>query len=278
MNRLLRPTSHIHALREVIELLTRHRQLTLEMARREIADRYVGQVFGMLWAIGHPLVIIGIYVFIFAFVFKVRINSAQAIPLDYTVYLLSGLIPWMAFQESMSKGTTVIVGNANLVKQVVFPIEVLPVKAVIASFLTQSVSMGLLTVYVLLKYRALPWTYALLPLLFFLQLSAMVGISFALSSVGVYFRDLKDFVQVLTLIGVYLMPIFYLPSMVPGLFRPLLFVNPFSYMIWCYQDACYFGRIQHPWAWAVFASSSIGVFYIGYRLFRKLKIMFGNVL
>ena len=61
-------------------------------------------------------------------------------PLDYTTYLLSGLIPWMAFQESMAKGATVIVGNANLVKQVVFPVEVLPVKGVIASFSTQLVA------------------------------------------------------------------------------------------------------------------------------------------
>ena len=64
-----------------------------------------------------------------------------------------------------------------------------------------------------------------------------------------YFRDVKDFVQVFCIAGMYLMPVVYLPKMVPGVFRPLLNLNPFSYMVWCYQDACYFGRFEHPWAW-----------------------------
>ena len=120
------------AFREIMLLLTRHRQLTFAMAQREIADRYAGQFLGVLWAIIHPVIVMGVYVFIFAYVFKMKIGGTHNMPLDYTTYLLSGLIPWMCFQESMSKASVVIVNNANLVKQVVFPLEVLPVKVVIA--------------------------------------------------------------------------------------------------------------------------------------------------
>ena len=74
---------------------------------------------------------------------------------------------------------------------------------------------------------------------------------------GTYFRDVKDFVQVFCIAGMYLMPVVYLPTMVPEIFRPLLYLNPFSYMAWCYQDACYFGRFQHPWAWPVFMFGSL---------------------
>ncbi len=275
---ILSARRHLHAFQELLALLTRHRQLTWAMTRREIADRYAGQMLGTFWAVGHPLALMAIYVFIFGYVFCMKIGGTQQLPLDYTTYLLAGLIPWMAFQESMAKGATVIVNNANLVKQVVFPIEVLPVKGVIASFSTQLVATALLAVYVLLTHGRMPWTYALLPALFFFQALAMIGAAYILAAVGAYFRDLKDFVQVFCIAGMYLMPVVYLPQMVPPAFRPLLHFNPFSYMAWCYQDACYFGRFEHPWAWPVFLGGSLGLFYLGYRVFRKLKVCFGSVL
>lgn len=269
---------HFQAFRELILLLTKHRQLTIEMSKREITDRYLGQVFGAFWAIGHPLVLMGVYIFIFVVVFKVKIGGTREMPLDYTTYLLSGLIPWMGFQESMNKGSTVIISNASLVKQVVFPIEILPVKGVIASLISMVISLVLLVLYVLATNRSLPWTYILIPLLVFLQALAMIGLSYVLSSVGAFLRDIKDFVQVFSIVGLYLMPIFYLPKFVPAVFRPILYINPFSYLIWCYQDALYYGRFEHWWAWLVFPVLSIGMFYGGYRVFRKLKVILGNVL
>ncbi len=275
---LLSPRSHREAFGELLGLLTRHRHLTWAMTRREISDRYAGQMLGTFWAIGHPLVLMGLYVFIFACVFRVKMGGTWELPLDYTTYMLSGLIPWMAFQESITKSATVILGNANLVKQVVFPIEVLPVKGVLASFSTQSVATVILIVYVAVRHHSLPWTYLLLPSLFALQALAMIGVAYVFSALGVYFRDLKDFVQVFCLAGMYIMPVLYLPDMVPTAFRACLYLNPFSYLAWCYQDACYFGRFEHPWAWLAFAGGSLGTFYAGYRVFRKLKICFGSAL
>jgi lipopolysaccharide transport system permease protein len=274
----LNPKSHIQAFIEIIELLTRHRQLTWEMTKREISDRYTGQIFGILWSVGHPVILMCIYVFIFTYVFNIRIGGSRELPLDYTTYLLSGLIPWMSFQESMSKSNNVIISNANLVKQIVFPIEILAVKVVIACLITQVVSTVFLIVYTLLVFKSLHTTYFLLPFLLLLQTMAMIGVSYIFSSVGVFFRDLKDFVQIFCLAGVYLMPIFYLPDQVPRAFRPLLYLNPFTYMGWCYQDVCYFGRFEHPWSWVIFVFLSFVSFGLGYRVFRKMKTMFGNVL
>lgn len=269
---------NIDAFREVAHLLTRHRDLTLEMARREISDRYAGQAFGLIWAVGHPLFLMGLFVFIFAIVFKARVGGTLEMPLDYTTYLLSGLIPWMGFQESLSKSCTAITANASLVKQVVFPLEILPAKGVLASMLSQVISLCILLVYVLLNHGSLFTSYALLPFLFALQIIAMLGVAYILSSLGAYFRDIKDFVQLFCTAGVYLMPVFYLPGWIPKIFIPLLYLNPFSYLIWCYQDVIYFGRVEHPYAWVVFPVLCLSVFVIGYRLFRKLKPGFGNIL
>jgi lipopolysaccharide transport system permease protein len=88
----------------------------------------------------------------------------------------------------------------------------------------------------------------------------------------------KDFLQIFVTYGIYILPIFYLPDWVPAAFKPFLYLNPFSYMVWCYQDALYFGRIEHPWAWPIFFVGSVGALLIGYRVFRRLKPQFGNVL
>src|SRR5262245_47245149 len=167
---MLNPASHFLAMRRLVELLSRHRQLTWEMTKREVAEKYAGQVLGGFWALCHPILLMGLYVFVFGYVFQTRLNIANPQSLDYTAYIISGLIPWITCQEIMSKGTTVIVSNSNLVKQVAFPIEVLPIKGVLASFLSQGVSTLILILYVMTGFGFLPWTYVLLPILFAIQL------------------------------------------------------------------------------------------------------------
>lgn len=269
---------HFQAFREIVWLLTRHRELTFEMARRELADRYAGQALGIFWAIGHPVFMIGLYVFVFAFVFKQKVGGTVAMPLDYTTYILSGLVCWMSFQESMVKSCSAITGNAALVKQVVFPLEILPVKGVLASLFPQLVSLTLLVVYVLVTHHGLEATYLLLPFLMVMQFLAMIGVAYILAPIGAYFRDIKDVVQLFATAGVYMMPIFYLPAWVPAQFKLVLYFNPFSYLVWCYQDALYFGRFEHPAAWWIMGVGSITIFVLGYRLFRKLKPGLGNIL
>lgn len=268
---------HFQAFREVALLLTKHRELTLAMAKRELSDRYVGQALGMLWVIGHPLFLTGLYIFVFSVVFKTRLGGTVEMPLDYTTYVLSGLVAWLAFSEAMSKSCVAITGNASLVKQVVFPLEILPVKTVLASLVTMLVSLVVLVAYVLITHETLPVTYALLPLVVLLQLVLMMGVAYILSSVGAYFRDIKDFVQMFATAGIFLLPIVYLPGWVPPLFKPIIYLNPLSYLIWCYQDILYFGRIEHPWAWVVTSILSFVTFTIGYRLFRKLKPSLASV-
>lgn len=278
MLNVVNPALNLRAFRELAGVLFRYRALILEMTRRDVVEQYAGQVLGAFWAIGHPLFLMALYVFIFGYVFNMKIGGTYDLPLDYTVYILCGLIPWMAIQQSMSKACGALTGQANLVKQVVFPIEVLPTKAVLASFIPQIAGTVFLLGYVILKSGALPLTYLLLPVLVGMQLLVMLGIAFALSVTSAYLRDVKDLVQVFGTAGIYLMPVVYLPAWVPSIFKPVLYLNPFSYITWCYQDALYFGRFEHPWAWVVFGVGSVTAFATGYRLFRRLKPHLGDVL
>jgi lipopolysaccharide transport system permease protein len=278
MYSVLNPSSNFQAFLELIALFRRRGRLIYELTKREIDERYSGQVFGALWTIGHPVLLTLVYIFLFGFVFRARTGGTIDMPLDYTAYMLAGIIPWLVFQEALGKASTVIIANANIVKQVIFPLEVLPVKSVLATIVTEIIFLFLLIIYTLITSRTLPWTYLLLPILILFQALGMIGMSYLLSSVGAYFRDLKDFVQVFLSIAFFIMPILYLPESIPAVIRPILYLNPLSYMIWCYQDLLYFGQFAHPWAWAVFLLGSVFVFIFGFRVFRKLKTMFGNVL
>src|SRR5690349_22248178 len=118
--RLVRPGPYVQAFRELIELLSARRGLTFELARREVSAEHSAKRLGMFWGLFQPLSLLAVYAFIYGVVFRVRIGGTYELPRNFTIYLLSGLVPWFAFQLSMTKATTVIVGNASLVKQVVF--------------------------------------------------------------------------------------------------------------------------------------------------------------
>ena len=111
-----------------VKILYSRRELINELVRRELRDRHVGQVLGVLWAYGHPLVLMLIYTFLFAYVFPARFGSAGKMQ-DYSVNVFAGIVPWLAFQDLLARAPSILVGNANLVKQIVFPMEVQPLLA-----------------------------------------------------------------------------------------------------------------------------------------------------
>ena len=253
--------------------------LIRELTKRNFRDRYVGQIFGRVWIIFHPLLVVSIYIFLFGFVFHARMESVGTGHLsNFSIYILSGLIPWLCLLEVLSRAPTVITAQASLVKQVVFPIEVLPTVSVFAALITESVMMLLFVIYYFFVVGLPSPMWFLLPVLFLLQYLMLCGFSFGLSAFGVYLRDLKDFVQIFSSVGVYLAPIVYAPAWVPQMVKPLLFFNPFSHMAWCFQDVFYYGRFEHPQAWWVFSAFSLITFIVGYRFFRRLRPYFGSAL
>lgn len=258
--------------------LFQHRALVFALAKRELSEQYAGQLFGNLWSIIHPLFLMMVYLFVFGFVFRTKIGGSYNLPYDYTTYILSGLIPWLTLQQNLAKSCAAITSNAALVKQVVFPIEVLPVKTILSTLVWQLIAIGILLAHVLIRYHEFPASYLFLPLVVLLQLIVTLGISFILSSITVFVRDIREFITIFTTAGVFLLPITYLPAWVPPLFKPFIYLNPFSYLIWCYQDVLYYGRMEHPLAWAVLISGSVCVFMLGTHIFNNLKQLFGNAL
>jgi len=272
------PVSNFQSLRHAIALLWKNRNLCRELVRRELGAQFAGQALGPFWIIGHPMMLFCVYIFVFVVVFKTRIAESQEMPRDYTTYILSGLAPWLFVQHALVRGANALIGQASLVKQVVFPVEVLPFAAVVTSLVTLAVGLTTLTAYSLFFGDGLPWTYILLPFVVGMHVMLMSGIAFLLAGITPFFRDVKDIIQVMTIVGVYIIPAFYLPQWVPGMIRVLLYFNPFSYVIWVYQDVLYFGAFNHPVAWIVFLICSLVSLALGYRSFRAVKMLVANVI
>ena len=263
--------------RTVVRALYKHRRLLAEMTRRDLTDRYSGQILGASWALIHPLATIAVFLFIFGVVFSTKVTTVD-IPADHTVYMLSGLIPWLVASEVLSRAPSVIASQAALVKQVVFPLEVLPMKMVAATLPTMLIGFGGLICYVLLRFGTLPWSFLLLPLLAVVFYVFLSGVAFLLASVSIFFRDLKDLVSLYLLLGLYLAPIFYLSDWVPPAFRFVLYINPMTYFIMMFHDAVYFGALTNPGAWLLGIAIALFSFVAGAAVFVRLKPHFGSFL
>ena len=274
---LIDPRRHWQAYRELVGLLHRRRELAWELTKHEISERYAGQIFGTLWAIGHPLIMVAVYVVVFGRIF---VSSAPIEPgrPDQTTFLLAGLVPWMIMSELLGKACALITGNAGMVKQLVFPIEVLPIKGAMASMISLGVAVLVVLLYALGANGSLLWSCLVLPLVMALQFLLMIGLCYILSAIAPFFRDLKDFVTVFLNFAVFISPALYFQVNLPSFFRAAIYCNPFSYMIWVYQDVLWYGGPAHPWAWAVFAALALGSFSLGYRFFAFLKHGFAEVL
>jgi len=252
------------------------RDLILEMTWRDIGQQYAGQILGAFWSIVHPIFLAAVYVFIFAVVFHTKIS--QEMPLNYTAYLLAGLIPWLGIQQSLVKSSIAFTGQANLVKQVVFPIEVLVATSLLAPLFSQLVGILFAFAYILFSYGTLPATALLLPIALLLQLTFFFGLGLILASLTSFVRDIKDIVVLTSIAGVYLVPAFYLPQWVPAIFKPILYINPLSYVIWVYQDCLYYGQLVHWWAWLVMCALAGSTLWFGFIFFRRLRPYIANVL
>jgi lipopolysaccharide transport system permease protein len=271
--RLLEPSGYAQAFGELISLLAKRRSLTLTMARRELVTEHGGKALGPLWGVIQPLFLLAVYAFIYGVVFKSKIGGTVALPRNFTVYLLAGLVPWFAFQQCLTKSVGAVTGNANLVKQVQ-----LPVASALVSCVWLAAGLAFLALFTAIEYGTVPWTYALTPVVVIVEFVGMVGFAFFLSAIGAFVRDVRDLVQLSAVLLIFVMPIVYLPGSIPAAFNPLLWVNPFTYLVYCYQDIFYFGRIAHPWSWLAFPLWSLFCFVAGYRLFRRLRPYFANVL
>lgn len=276
--RIAAPAASAQALAAVWRFTREKRELIVELTRRDVTAAHAGHGLGGLWVYVHPLVMIAVYIFVLGFVLGAKINYSKDFPGDYPSYIIIGLMSWLPTQASLMRSTGALTGNASLVKQVVFPIEALPMASVTASVWPFWPALVLCLLYKLLFGGGLGWMALMLPAAIAMQIGLCVGLAFALAALTCFMRDIREFVSLFCLVAMYINPAMYLPEWVPKAFAPILYANPFSYLAWTYQDALFYDSFQHPWSWVIMLLMSVVSLAGGYRLFVRLRPYYGNVI
>ena len=278
LTRVLDVRANLAAWRDAAALVNERCSLLAIMTWRELTDRYAGQALGAAWAVISPLLMMATYMLAFGVIFRGRIGPVDN-GTEYVAFMLAGLVPWMAMQDCVSRATSAITGHANLVKQVVFPNEILPLRVALSSM---SILLIGLIVTIPLAIASGAWhpfgLLVLLPIAIASFVLLLVGLSFWLAAIGVFARDIKDLISFLLGIGLFLHPVLYPPASVPSWLGPWFMLSPFSHMIWCFRDALTLSNHEHIWSWLVFPLVSISTFTMGWRGYRMLKPTFGNAL
>lgn len=260
-----------------LAIARKHRHLLGALVSREIRDANIRSVMGSFWAVGAPLLTMLVYVFCFTFIFRMRLGVDEG-PEVYVGYVLVGLSVWISLQEVASRAPGAITANANLVKQIVFPTELLPLKMALAAQTTFLVTLAVAVIASGIAGRLTLNTLWLAPIamLYFLLIS--IGLSYFLAALAVFFPDVRNIVQLLFSIGLFLHPVLYPPHAAPAAVAGAFNFSPFSHLIWCFRDAFYLGAMTQPWSWAITAVVALAAYMLGYRFFAMLKPTFGNAL
>jgi lipopolysaccharide transport system permease protein len=266
----------MNSIKNFIKLFCNYRELIFELSKRELRDRHADQFLGLVWAYGHPILMMGIYTVLFAYVFPARFIENGVLN-DFSANVFAGLVPWLFMQDLLSRSTTILQRHKNLVKQIIFPVEVLPIKVALSCIFPYIPAILFTILYSGFNHKLSTLTFAI-PFLIFFQIIAMMGIAMVLSALGVFIKDIKEIVTVFCSINLFAMPVLYNPLATTDWLKWIFEWNPFSYMIWCWQDALYWGGIAHPLAWIIFPLGSILMFWFGWVIFERVKIWFGDVL
>jgi len=265
--------------RELVASFWRNRELTYALVKREVVGRYRGSFLGILWSFFNPLFMLAVYTFVFSVVFKARWGAGGSdSKTEFALMLFAGLMVFNIFSECVSRAPVLILANANYVKKVVFPLEILPWVALGASLFHGAISLAVWLAAYLILFGVPHVTVLYLPLIILPLLLFIIGLSLFLASLGVYLRDVSQFIGVLLTVLMFMSPIFYSAEALPEAYRGLLYLNPLTPAIEQVRAVLYWG--QTPNFLLLLGSLLISGFvaWLGFAWFQKTRKGFADVL
>ena len=226
---MLRKLIAIFDVTSLLRTVICHRELVWQMTMRNVLQRYRGSVLGLVWSFVFPLMMLCVYTFVFSVVFKARwgvdIEGGRG---GFAVIMFCGMAMYNLFSEAVSGSCGVVTGNPNLVKKVIFSLEILPLVQTLSTFILGTAWFVLLFCGGCFILGTLSWTMLLLPLVLLPLVFFTLGVSYVVASLGVYIRDTQYAIGVILQILFFATPIFYPITAVPERFRIYLEMNPLS--------------------------------------------------
>jgi len=269
------PTSLVSLAQSVF----RHRELIVQMTKRDVVGRYRGSVIGLLWSFLTPVLMLTVYTFVFSVVMKAKWNvGVEESKAQFAVVLFVGLIVHNLFSDVINRAPGVILGNVNYVKKVVFPLEILPIVSMGASLFHSMVSLGVLLAAFVLLNGFLHWTLIFAPIVIAPLILLTLGVAWLLASIGVYLRDVGQTTGILTTAMLFLSPVFYPLSALPEQYQTLLHLNPLTFIIEQSRRVLLFGQLPNWTGLLLYAAVSLTIAWIGYWWFQRTRKGFADVL
>ncbi len=247
---------------------------------RLLAARYRGSFLGYFWTFANPLLMLAVYTFVFGIVFKAR--WGDMLPVDNTgsfaVIMFCGMTVFNIFSESVNAGARCVGDNANLVKKVIFPLQILPLAQLLSTTILSLAWFVLLLCGALWVGFSLSWTILLLPLILVPMMLLSLGLTCFAASATVYLRDTPHLVAVVTQVLFFMTPIFYPITLVPEKYRFLLYFNPITPIV--EQSRAVLLYCQVPdWTRLAMLWLACGCIYaLGIVWFQKTRKGFADVL
>lgn len=262
----------------VLRTLQANRSVIFQMARRDMIDRYRGSVFGFAWSLLNPLFMLAVYTFIFSVVFRSAWPGMSGGSAGFAVNIFAGMIIFTVFSESVGRAPTLVIANSNLVKKVVFPLEVLPWVTLASSMFHALVSFVVLLAFVLVVIGQFHLTALLVPLAIVPVALFSLGLTWFLASLGVFFRDVNHTVALLVMAIMFLSPIFYPVTAVPERLRGVFVLNPLARSIEDVRELVIQGTMPDLAGFAANCLVASVVAWLGLWWFMRTKHAFADVL
>jgi len=239
------------------------------MAARELKVANKGAILGLGWLLFRPFVQVVAYVVIVSYVFGARL-APNAGAFDYALYVLSGIVAWQILQRALEEAPSLVRDRMETLKQVIYPIETLPLTALLASALSPAI---VLVVYLLLASVTghLAWSIILIPLPLLLLAGLMFGLSWILMIAGVLLKDLREIVSVLLGLMIYFSPVLLSEQMVGERFWQFILLNPLAHVVIAFRDVL-LGTF-HPISWLIFVSITSAALVTGAWVVNRTKVL-----
>jgi len=267
--------------REFARNLIERRTLIYQLVKRDFQQRYVGSAVGWLWGVIHPLVLLGIYTFIFNLCLGATPGEGEATN-SFALFAFSGMLPWLLFSETVQRSSGSLVEQANLITKTMFPSEIVPVSIFLSSLLSHLMALGLFVAVLAVKEQRLSPAILLLPVGMLLLGLFGVGVGWVAASLQVYLRDTAQVVTVALTLWFWITPIMigearFRKAPFPRAEAFVLSANPLVYFVRVYSEMLLGSSV--PWRdLGLAAAFSVGAFVLGGLFFRHMKRGFADVL
>ncbi len=273
-------SKHATSLASAARSLASHARLLRDLTWREISGRYRGSVLGITWSVLTPLMMLAVYTFVFSVVFGAR-WSASVVPggkFDFALFVFVGVLLHAIVAEAITRAPGLVLGNANYVKKVIFPLELLPATVVGAAAFHSLVALAILLAGVVLLGGGLHWTVLWMPALMLPLMLLALGLAWGLAALGVFLRDTGQVTGVLATVLMFMAPVFYPVSALPEGLRDWLYLNPLTFVIEQAREVIFAGHGPDLALLALFWAVALAVAQAGFWFFQKSRSGFADVL